>query len=189
MEDRLSQDERSKLLSLAREALEYYVEGRPLPTLDLDDLSPRLRADGASFVTLTRKGQLRGCIGSLEPDQALALDVRDHAVAAAAHDFRFQPVGAEELPEIEIEVSRLTVPKDLEYDDPDDLLRLLRPGIDGVILMDGFQRATFLPQVWQKLPDHVEFLEHLCMKMGGMPDLWRRKKLVVKTYQVEEFHE
>ena len=72
---------------------------------------------------------------------------------------------------------------------PDELLDLLRPGVDGVILRDGVQRATFLPQVWQKLPDKVDFLGHLCTKMGAMPDQWRRKKLLVQIYQVEEFHE
>ena len=189
MEDELTQAERSILLNLAREALEYFVAGRSLPPLDMTELPEPLRAHGASFVTLTRDGQLRGCIGALEPDQPLAQDVREHAVAAAGHDFRFAPVIADELPEIEIEVSRLTIPIDLEYEDPEDLLLRLRPGIDGVIILDGHQRATFLPQVWQKLPDPVEFLEHLCVKMGAGPDLWRSKKLEIKTYQVEEFHE
>ena len=189
MVDQLSPQERLIMLGLAREALGFAVQGRPLPSLDLDDLPPRLREPGATFVTLTRKGNLRGCIGTLEPSQPLAEDVRERAVSAATHDYRFPPVGPDELPEIEVEVSRLTIPQDLDYETPEELLERLSPGVDGVILRDGFQRATFLPQVWNKLPSPVEFLEHLCMKMGAMPDLWRHKRLHVQTYQVEKFHE
>ena len=189
MEVKLSENECTQLLSLAREALEYYVTGRALPSLDLESLSGPLREHGASFVTLTRKDQLRGCIGSLTPNQPLAEDVRDHAIAAASQDYRFPALKADELSEITIEVSRLTIPQDLEYEEPEDLVKLIRPGIDGVILVDGYQRATFLPQVWEKLPEPVIFLEHLCMKMGASPDLWRTKKLEVQVYQVEEFHE
>ena len=189
MEAKLSEKERSKLISLAREALEYYVAGQSLPSLDLDSLSEPLRELGASFVTLTRKGQLRGCIGSLKPEQPLAEDVRDHAIAAASQDYRFPPLKADELSDIRIEVSRLTIPQDLDYEFPEDLANLIRPGIDGVILVDGIQRATFLPQVWDKIPEPAVFLEHLCMKMGASPDLWRTKKLDVQIYQVEEFHE
>jgi AmmeMemoRadiSam system protein A len=93
------------------------------------------------------------------------------------------------LSQIEVEISRLTLPKDLAYTDADDLLRKITPGIDGVTISDGFRRATFLPQVWEKLPDKAEFLAHLCMKMGAMPDTWKYKKLHVQLYQVEEFHE
>jgi AMMECR1 domain-containing protein len=77
----------------------------------------------------------------------------------------------------------------LSYENPDELLKKLRPNIDGVVIQDGMHRATFLPQVWEKIPIPEEFLDQLCMKMGAPPDLWRRKKLEVKTYQVEEFHE
>lgn len=187
--DRLTQEEKEILLKLARQALECGVHGEPLPPLDLKTLPPRLQAHGASFVTLTTGGQLRGCIGALEPYQPLAEDVREHAIAAALSDYRFPPVRPEELPHIHIEVSRLTLPRPLEYTDADDLLAKLRPGIDGVVLRDGARRATFLPQVWQSLPDKVEFLEHLCLKMGASPHLWRQKKLTVLVYEVEEFHE
>jgi AmmeMemoRadiSam system protein A len=189
MVDQLAPQERLLMLTLARQALGCAVEGRALPPLDLQELPERLREPGATFVTLTRKGSLRGCIGTLEPREPLAQDVREHAVAAATQDYRFPPVSLQELPEIEIEVSRLTLPQDLDYQTPDELIERLRPGVDGVILRDGFQRATFLPQVWEKLPDPQEFLCHLCMKMGAPPDLWRQKKLHVQIYQVEEFHE
>ena len=188
-EDKLTAEEKQTLLELARQALESGVRGQKLPTLDSKSLSPRLQEDGASFVTLTIDGNLRGCIGALEAYQPLAEDVREHAVAAALQDFRFSNVGPEELSQIEIEVSCLTPPDPLEYTTPEDLLAKLRPGIDGVLLRDGSRRATFLPQVWEKLPEPAEFLKNLCYKMGAAPDLWRKKHLDVFIYQVEEFHE
>ncbi len=185
----LSTSDRSYLLSLARKSIENCLGGTDLPPIDKSSLSPLLNEMGASFVTLTIKGQLRGCVGALEPYQSLANDVREHAVAAAFEDYRFPPLQAMELKEIEIEISYLTRPKPLIYENPEELLHLLRPQIDGVVLRDGPRRATFLPQVWEKIPDPEEFLEELCMKMGAYPDLWRRKKLDVLTYQVEEFRE
>jgi uncharacterized protein len=185
----LSPDERSHLLKLARQALEAGVRGEFLPPLDLQSLPPALSQPGASFVTLTRHGDLRGCVGALEPYLPLAEDVQEHAIAAALQDFRFPPVQPSELADIKIEVSRLTLPQDLDYSTPQDLLARLRPGVDGVTLMDGRLRATFLPQVWEKLPDASAFLSHLCSKMGASPDLWRNKKLRVQIYQVEEFRE
>jgi uncharacterized protein len=189
MADQLTLEEKATLLRLAREALESGVHGRALPPIDEASLTPALRAEGASFVTLTERDNLRGCIGALEPYQPLAEDVREHAVAAALQDYRFHPVQPGELAGIEIEVSRLTIPIPLDYRDAEDLVTKLHPGVDGVILRDGFRRATFLPQVWEKIPDPTEFLENLCYKMGASPDTWRRKKLGVLIYHVEEFHE
>lgn len=189
MQDQLSLEERTTLLELARQALQSAVNGDPLLPLDMQTLSPRLREPGATFVTLTIRGELRGCIGALEPYKPLVEDVREHAVAAALHDFRFPPVQSGELSEIKIEISRLTSPQDLDYESPEDLLMRLKPGEHGVIIKDGVRRATFLPQVWQKLPAPDEFLSHLCLKMSAPPDLWRTCKLEVQVYQVEEFHE
>lgn len=189
MDDTLSLEERQTLLQLAREALEFGVRGKKSTPLHEASLSKNLRTDGATFVTLTIHGELRGCIGTLEARQPLAEDVRVHAVAAALEDPRFPPVREEELSRIQIEVSRLTRPVRLEYANADDLLSKLRPHVDGVILRDGMRRATFLPQVWDKLPDAREFLSQLCFKMGVNEDAWRTKHLEVLTYQVEEFHE
>lgn len=189
MDNRLTAEEKQTLLELAREALQLGVTGQAMPGLDLQRMTPTLRAPGASFVTLTIGGQLRGCIGALEPYQPLAQDVREHAVAAALEDPRFPPVSGQELDQIEIEVSRLTLPKPLEYTDVKHLLAQLRPDVDGVILRDGYRRATFLPQVWEKIPDKAEFLTNLCYKMGAAPDAWRTRHLEVLTYQVEEFKE
>jgi AmmeMemoRadiSam system protein A len=188
-EDKLTTEEKETLLKLARQALEMGVRGEKLPPLGLASLSPRLREDGASFVTLTIDGNLRGCIGALEPSMPLAEDVREHAVAAALQDYRFPNVGPDELSQIEIEVSRLTIPVPLDYTTPEELLKKLRPGIDGVLLRDGVRRATFLPQVWEKIPAPAEFLDSLCYKMGAESNLWRKKHLDVSIYHVEEFHE
>lgn len=190
MNGTLTDQEKQTLLKLAREALECAVHEELLPPVDEAVLTPTLRAPGAAFVTLTEQGNLRGCIGALEPYQSLVEDVREHAVAAALNDYRFTPVTADELDQIEIEVSRLTLPEPLEYTDANDLLEKVRPGVDGVILKDGtYRRATFLPQVWEKIPDKAEFLDNLCYKMGSPPDTWRRKRLEVLVYRVEEFHE
>ncbi len=185
----LTAEERKILLNLARRAIEASAQGQPLPEPDLNNLTPALREPGATFVTITEYGELRGCVGALEAYQPLAADVIEHAVAASREDFRFQPVRPSEVPRLHIEISRLTAPVPLHYEKPEELPGLLRPGVDGVILRDGFYRATFLPQVWEKLPDPAEFLSHLCQKMGAPPGLWRRKILQVFTYQVEEFHE
>ena len=189
MSEPLTLEEKQTLLKLARAALEAGVRRRPLPDPKKTELTPALSARGASFVTLTVKGNLRGCIGALEPYQSLAEDVVEHAVAAALDDYRFPPVQEAELSGIAIEVSRLTTAVPLDYQDPDDLLNKLRPGVDGIILRDGSRRATFLPQVWDQLPDKMEFLSHLCMKMGSSSDVWRKKHLEVLIYQVEEMHE
>ncbi len=185
----LTEKEGKTLLTLARQALELGVAGKELPPLDLRSLTPRLRQPGASFVTLTIGDNLRGCVGALEATQPLAEDVRIHAVAAALQDYRFLPVTPEEVPLIKIEVSCLSPLQKLDYSNPDELITQLQPGIDGVVLTDGIRRATFLPQVWKKVPETEIFLSMLCEKMGAQPDLWRRKHLDIYIYRVEEFHE
>lgn len=188
-EHHLTNDEKKTLLFIAREALEKSVRQQVLPPLDRSRLTPVLRAEGASFVTLNKNGELRGCIGSLEPHQPLADDVRERAAQAALEDYRFPPVHPNELSDIEIEISRLTKPAALDYASADDLLLKLNTGLDGVILRDGSRRATFLPQVWQQIPEKAAFLSQLCAKMSAPRDLWRRKHLDVLIYRVEEFHE
>lgn len=185
----LSLDDQHRLLSIAREAITKVVNKERLPEIDFSELPSALREPGASFVTLTNHQQLRGCIGTLEAYQSLAKDVQEHAVAAALQDFRFPPLTREELPDIQIEVSVLTPKQPLNYHTPEDLLNKIRPHVDGVVLQDGFRKATFLPQVWEKLPNPKEFLSHLCLKMGARAQMWQKKKLDVFIYQVQEFHE
>jgi len=189
MTDKLTDGEKQILLRLAREAMEHGVRGKELPSLDKASLTSRLLENGASFVTLTINHDLRGCIGALEAYQPLVDDVREHAIAAALNDPRFPPVNESELNRIHIEVSRLSAPQPLEYASSEDLPARLKPHVDGVILKDDYHRATFLPQVWEQIPDPVNFLNHLCAKMGAPSNLWRNKKLQVYVYQVEEFHE
>lgn len=187
--DTLTQEEHEILLSIARNAISKAVNHQPIPFIDLSLLPEPIQQEGASFVTLTIDGDLRGCIGTLQAHQPLALDVQEHAIAAALQDYRFPRVTPSELPHISIEISYLTQPEELRYTAPSDLIRLLRPGIDGVILSDGRHKATFLPQVWEKLPDPKNFLRQLCLKMGASADLWQSGHLSVQTYQVEEFQE
>ena len=189
MNEKLTMEEQKVLLHTAREAIEHGVRREKLPPIETGSLTPSLREQGASFVTLTVGGELRGCIGALEAYQPLVEDVREHAVAAAFEDPRFPPLREDELSRIQIEVSRLTRPVPLEYKDAEDLLSKLKPHVDGVIIKDGARRATFLPQVWEKLPVPSDFLDNLCHKMGVGHHYWRNNHLNVFVYQVEEFHE
>ncbi len=189
-ENLLSKEERQALLKIARQSIERAVRHEANPAPALVGISGKMAELGATFVTLTvANGELRGCIGTLEARQPLVVDVWEHAEAAALEDPRFSPVTPEEVDALEIEISYLTPPKSLEYDRPEDLPGLLRPHQDGVVLHDGGYRATFLPQVWDKLPDPQQFLANLCQKMGAPADYWRRRKLKVEIYQVEEFRE
>ena len=185
----LPAEDRSALLRLARQAVELAAAGKPGPALRLEDLPEMLHAPHATFVTLTSNGDLRGCIGALQASLPLAEDVVEHARAAATEDFRFHPVRPEETSGIEIEISILSDPVPLEYGDADDLVASLRPNTDGVILTSGRHRATFLPQVWEKIPEPHQFLDLLCEKAGLPRRAWRTGHLDVLTYQVESFEE
>lgn len=189
MTGRLSDTDKAELLKIAREAIISAVKGQQSDLLNLNIFSKDLQADGVSFVTLIKDGKLRGCIGALEAYQPLAKDVQEHAVAAALEDYRFNPVSADEIALLNIEISILTPLNRLDYNDSEDLLSKLRPGIDGVLIKDGSKRATFLPQVWEQISKCEEFLSHLCVKMGASPNLWQQKHLDIFIYQVEEFKE
>jgi AmmeMemoRadiSam system protein A len=185
----LTSQEQRTLLTLAREAVTRAAHRQDPPVVNLDTVSENLRRDGASFVTLTKGGDLRGCIGSLEARRPLALDVRANAIAAALQDPRFPAVRPEELEALKIEVSVLSTPQPLSYDNANDLIAKLRPGVDGVIIKRGWNRATFLPQVWEKLPDPDQFLQRLCLKAYLPADAYRSTDLDVYTYQVTKFEE
>ena len=185
----LTDEERQTLLTLSREAIARAAQGKKLHPLDLDELPESLQRDGASFVTLNKQGRLRGCIGSLEARRSLALDVRENAVGAAMRDPRFPPVRPEEVDNLHIEISVLSTPESLDYENADDLLAQLRPGVDGVVIERDWRRGTFLPQVWEKIADPQQFLKRLCLKAGLSPTAYRSGDLNVYTYQVEEFEE
>lgn len=147
-----------------------------------------LRAPGATFVTLTADGQLRGCIGTLEAHRPLLEDVTANAVAAAFRDPRFQPLGRDEFTAVAIEVSLLSAMEILHSDDEAGALAQLRPEIDGVALQYGHHRSTFLPQVWEQLPDRTEFIAQLKYKAGLPPDFWSNE-LKLSRYTVSKWHE
>jgi len=189
MTGELNQVEQKILLKIAREALEKSTQAKILPEIKLENLPPSLQVNGASFVTLTKNNNLRGCIGTLEAYQPLAMDVQEHTVAAALQDPRFPGVRSEEVNQIKIEISVLTPKTTLYYNTPEELPQKIQAKIDGVVLQDGFRKATFLPQVWDQLEDTEAFLSHLCAKMGAPSNLWRKKILNVSTYQVQKFYE
>lgn len=183
----LTAAEHEALLQIAQRAISRRVRGESVPTLRLTTFSHRLQATGASFVTLTLAGRLRGCIGSLAGYRPLAQDVQANAIAAAFRDPRFPPLRASEFPRLTLEISVLSTPQPLAYDGPQELIAKLRPGIDGVVLKRGMRRATFLPQVWEQLSEPREFLTHLCAKAGLPHDAWRQPEIEISTYQVEKF--
>jgi len=181
-------EERRFLLTLARKSVTAAVTDREGPK---DDAAApaKFRERRACFVTLTINGNLRGCIGSLSPQESLYRAVISRAKAAAIEDPRFSPVRADELNKIDIEISVLTPPKPLTFTSPQDLLAKLRPGVDGVVLRVEGHTATYLPQVWEQMPDKRTFLSELSEKAGLAADGWMSPGATVMTYQVEAFHE
>ncbi|MCH2221792.1 MAG: AmmeMemoRadiSam system protein A [Dechloromonas sp.] len=172
------------LLILARNAIASQLGQAARPTDDL----PALREPGATFVTLTQQGQLRGCIGSLEAWRPLGVDVRENALAAAFRDPRFPPLVAAELPLTRVEVSLLTPAIALPFTDEADALAQLRPGEDGIIFSCGSRRATFLPQVWEQLPDPALFMAHLKQK-AGLPAAYWGPDVRLERYGVTKWKE
>jgi len=150
--------------------------------------APWLKERRATFVTLLQEGKLRGCIGSLQPTRALADDVVANAAAAALADRRFSPLGPDDLPKIEMEVSLLSAPTAVLFGDERELLATLRPGVDGVILASGDRRGTYLPQVWEQLPEPAKFVANL-MQKAGIPTDTRLTRCQVWRYQVRKWKE
>lgn len=172
------------LLTVARNAIEKSF-GHPQRTVVPH---PDLSSPGASFVTLTQDGQLRGCIGSLEAHRPLAQDVAENAIGAAFRDPRFAPLAEAELRDTRIEVSLLSAAEAMTFDDERDALDQLRPGLDGLILTHGNRRATFLPQVWESLPDPQQFMSHLKLK-AGLPAYFWDDRVALARYGVQKWKE
>lgn len=183
MTDVYTPEERTQLLSIARRTLEAVTQNEPRPRFDPASYPPALKAERACFVTFEIDHQLRGCTGTLVARRCLADEVSVTTVQTAFHDPRFPPIVAAEVPHILIEISVLTPPVPLQIESPDDLPKLIRPGIDGVTLQLGLYRSTFLPQVWEKVPDSEQFLTLLARKMGLPGDAWRHPKIYAETYQ------
>ncbi|MDT4331268.1 AmmeMemoRadiSam system protein A [Methylomonas sp. MED-D] len=182
----LNDVERGCLLTLAKASIAHgLAHGRPLP-VNLADYPAKLTGPAATFVTLELDGQLRGCIGRLEAARPLVEDIAENAYAAAFRDSRFPPVTAAELAGLSLHISVLSPSEPLYFASETDLISQLRPGIDGLILSEGGRRGTFLPSVWEDLPDPVEFLRHLKRKAGLPADYWS-STVKIQRYTTEMF--
>ena len=192
-EQKLTEAQGRLLLRLARKTLQKKLGAAPMETdkylNDETAADPDLQRRLGVFVTLNKAGALRGCIGSLTGSSPLLDGVRSNALNAAFNDPRFPPLTKKELDQIHIEISVLTEPEPLNYTDSSDLLRRLRPHVDGVILRWSGASATYLPQVWDQLSDPGAFLTSLCLKAGLPGDTWRHKAVTIETYQVQAFEE
>jgi len=177
-------DQGQTLLALARAAIAGQL-GIPAPSFDE---AQWLDEPGATFVTLTCAGALRGCIGSLVAERPLRADVENNALAAAFSDPRFAPLSAREYREIEVEVSLLSPMQPVMVESETQALTLLRPGVDGVLLEYGRRRGTFLPQVWEQLPEPRAFLAHLKQKAGLPADFWS-DEVRLSRYTVSKWRE
>ncbi len=175
-------------MQLARDSIEHGLHhGRAL-TVELTGYPEQLRERRATFVTLRHRGGLRGCIGTLEAYQPLVADVAEHAFAAGFQDPRFPPLSPPELTALEVHVAILSPPEHLPCSNEAALLAELRPGVDGLILDSDHHRATFLPAVWDDLPEPNDFLAHLKRK-AGLPAGYWSEQLRFRRYQVEEINE
>ena len=184
----LAPAQRATLMAVARRSIEHgLATGRPL-TVVPSEYHRDLKVVRASFVTLQLHGKLRGCIGHLEAVQPLVVDVAENAFAAAFQDPRFSPLTAQEWPAVDIHLSLLSRPEAMRFEDEADLLRQIQPGVDGLILQDGPNRGTFLPSVWESLPQAADFLSHLKLKAGLPANHWSGR-VEVYRYFTESFGE
>ncbi|WP_461832840.1 AmmeMemoRadiSam system protein A [Desulfothermus sp.] len=187
---KLTEDEGKILLKLARGAIEERLFGKSNQEISEQDLNKEVFQEKRGvFVTLNKRGNLRGCIGHIQPILPLIKGVKENAVNAAFNDPRFPPLSQIEYPEIKIEVSVLTNPTPLHFNGYQELLNKLKPNKHGVILKKGFYQATFLPQVWEQLPDKRDFLTHLSMKAGLSPTGWMDDDIEIFIYEVQAFEE
>jgi AmmeMemoRadiSam system protein A len=177
-------DRGQTLLAIARGAIADQL-GAPSPAFEATEW---LNEPGATFVTLTCAGALRGCIGSLVAERPLRTDVQSNALAAAFSDPRFAPLSAREYRELEVEVSLLSPMQPVTVESETQALTLLRPGVDGVLLEYGRRRGTFLPQVWEQLPEPRAFLAHLKQKAGLPADFWA-EEIRLSRYTVTKWRE
>lgn len=180
--------QRQLLLKLARDSIRNGLEkGRPLKP-ELTEYPIELRNDRATFVTLKKGADLRGCVGTLSAYQSLVKDVAAHAYDAAFKDSRFPPLEENELKKLTISISVLSQPEAIDFQDEADLMRQIQPGIDGLVMEFEELRGTFLPAVWESLPDKHSFLQQLKLKSGLPRDFWS-PSLRISRYQSEAFSE
>ncbi len=186
--DQLTPQQQQQLLQVARESIEYGLQHGHAIRVETDTYDEQLQQQGASFVTLNKNGALRGCIGTLQPYQPLVNDVAEHARAAAFSDPRFPPLGSDEFAGIVISVSVLGRPNAISFSDEEDLITQLKPSQDGLIFEEGGARGTFLPSVWESLPEPRQFLQQLKRKAGLPIDYWS-DSLKISRYTTQSFSE
>ena len=184
----LHPEERDTLLEIARASIDLGLQTGNAMQPDAKQLCGALAEPRAVFVTVTRESRLRGCIGSMEADQALATSVAEAAYGAAFSDPRFPPLEQDELTSVRIGISVLSALEDLEVGNRQALLDQLSPGEDGLMITEGHRRATFLPAVWEQLPLPEQFLQHLMAKAGLPGDHWS-PRLRVQRYTTLSFKE
>ncbi|MCP4077842.1 MAG: AmmeMemoRadiSam system protein A [Gammaproteobacteria bacterium] len=181
-----NQQQRNQLLQLARDSISNGLRySKPLP-IKVQDFDNELQQQRACFVTLHKDNQLRGCIGSLEAQRPLVLDVCENAYSAAFRDPRFNPLQDEEFNQLTLSISVLTPSTAVEFESEQDLLEKIQPGIDGLILEEGYHRGTFLPSVWEQLPNPADFLQHLKIKAGLSANYWS-ESIRISRYETESF--
>jgi len=184
----LSDTDRQNLLTLARQSIQHGLTRGKAITPEIQTYSTGLQQARASFVTLHKQGELRGCIGSLEAYQPLATDVASNAYNAAFRDPRFPPLNENEFDQLHIHIEILSPPEPIQFSSEQDLLEQLQPGKDGLVLSDNTHRGTFLPTVWESLPRPEQFLFHLKNKAGLPGDYWS-DDIKVQRYYTESFEE
>ncbi len=180
----LTKSQQQQLIQIAKDSIAYGLKHSKALPINSKDYVPELQAQRATFVTLEIKHQLRGCIGMLEAVRPLVLDIAENAFAAAFRDPRFSPVSTKEYSQLEIHLSILSPAEPMSFYSEEDLIRQLRPGIDGLIMQEGGYRGTFLPSVWESLAEPAIFLQHLKEKSGLSSDYWS-DSLQVSRYECE----
>lgn len=191
-EDPFTNREKEYLTNLARQTLYWFLKDSSIPEPSEASLTKNLLQKTSCFVTLYKKESgLRGCMGLFERDRPLWQNVIDRTIAAATGDPRFKKVTYDELESIKLEISVLTEPKQLQFNSPEDLLTKLQPNTDGVIIITKYGSSTYLPQVWEQIPDKADFLSHLCAKHNAPPNIWRTdyKNIEILTYRAIVFGE
>ena len=189
MNMKLSPQQKTYLLNLARKTISDYFDKSEKTQVNPGEIDKEITKPAATFVTLTKFGELRSCIGNLIAKKPLHQDVINNALLASFSDNRFPQLRERELKDIKIEISILSEPVPYKYDDIDSLLEQIKPKEHGVIIQNGFNQATYLPQVWDDLKDKVEFLESLCVKAGLPTEAWKEKTTEIFYYTVEHFSE
>lgn len=184
--DMVNEKQKQILLALAEESIRHALGEGIAMKVNPDDYEEELRQPAACFVTLKIKGELRGCIGSLEAHRSMVEDVAHNADAAAFSDPRFPPLREDELDGLELDISLLTPAEPIHFSSEKDLLSQLRPGIDGLIIEEGYRRGTFLPSVWEQLPHPEQFLQHLKLKAGLPPNHWS-ENIRISRYTTQIF--